>query len=190
MMRLEELKGKGVLSSDGSYVGEVDGAILSGKWNIDNICVKVEKDVSEALGERRPLFFSHHKDIKTKFVDVIGDKVILNKTLMDLKNNVSDHNESAEASRIKGLEIVDKEGMVIGEVEDIIIDTKRWELPFILVEVDRNMADKIKIKKSILKKSDLSISMKHVSDVGEVVMLDVNAEKVGKIIDEATVHRT
>jgi hypothetical protein len=56
------------------------------------------------------------------------------------------------------------------------------------VEVEKDMVEVLKLKKKMLGSTSLSLTMKHVSDVGDVVLLDMPAVDVADILDDLPVR--
>jgi sporulation protein YlmC with PRC-barrel domain len=191
MMALEGLKKKEVISSDGKMIGNVEGVTLIGNWKVDSLAVKIDKEITDTLGLNKPLFFSLRMDMSIGHIKAISDKVILNKSLNEIKKFLKDHNEEVSASRLIGLEVVDTEGKFVGQVRDVLLDCppgcSEWKIPSLKIDVDKDMVEILKLKKKLLRGSSLSLTMKHVSDVGDVVMLDMPAEDVADILDELPV---
>ncbi len=192
-MKMEELKTKEVLSKDGTYVGSVDGVIINSSWDVKSLALKIDKDVSEDVGQPKPLLFSHKMDIGIEHIDKLGDKVLLKDMLSDLQHYLKAHNESYEAGRFRGMEVVDKEGRLLGKVEDILLECKEtcsdWKIPSLLLKIDRDMMSILDLKKGFLSAPLISLSMEHVKYVGDVVMLDTSAKGLDDIIGESKVKK-
>jgi sporulation protein YlmC with PRC-barrel domain len=192
MIQLEDIKKKEVISSDGKIIGSVDGVTLLGKWNVGSLAVKIHKDITEELGQKRPLFFSLRLDTKVGNIKAISDKVILNKSLVEMGRFLKEHNEEISAGRIIGLEVIDTQGKLIGHVRDVLLDCppgcSEWKIPSLLTEIDGDMVETLDLNKKLFRGSFLSLSMKHVNDVADVVMLDIPVEKVTEILDEQPIR--
>jgi sporulation protein YlmC with PRC-barrel domain len=193
MLQLSELKKKDVISSDGKILGSVLGVTILGKWNVGELTVKIEKDATETLGLKKPLLFALRMDLKVEHIKAISDRVVLNKPLKDIGKFLKEHNEELSAGRMEHMEIVDTDGKLIGEVDDIVLNCKtectQWEIPSLLVDVNKEVVEEIGLEKSLLKGPAIHISMKHVTDVGDVVMLGLDAENVGDILKSAPIKK-
>lgn len=193
MMQLGDLKKRDVISSDGKVIGSVEGVTLLGKWSVGDLTVKIEKDVTESLGLKKPLLFALRMDLKVENIKALSDRVVLNKPLKEIGRLLKEHNEELSAGRMEHMEIVDTGGKLIGKVDDIVLNCKtectQWEIPSLLVDVNKDAVAEIGLKKSLLRGSSIHISMKHVSDVGDVVMLNLDAENVGEIIESAPIKK-
>jgi len=193
MIRLGELKKKDVISSDGKIIGSIEGVTILGKWKVGDLTVKIEKDVSETLGLKKPILFSLRMGLGVDNIKAISDRVLLDKPLNQLGKFLKEHNEEVSAGRMVDMEIVDTGGKLIGKVDDIVLNCRlecaEWEIPSLLVDVNKDVVDAIGLKKSLLRAPSLHISMKHVSSVGDVVMLDIGADKVGEILESAPIKK-
>lgn len=190
-MKLSELKGKEVLSTDGRTIGTIEGAILKGKWNVNSISIKVEKNAIDALGKKKPMLFSLRQDVNVDYIKAIDDKVILEKDLKSLGIYLSDHDEELSASRIVGLEVVDPNGNVIGKADDLILHCvmkcSEWEMPSLIVNVDKEAVHDINLKKALFSTPNIQINMKHVKDIGDAIMLKIDAKELTTLIEQSDV---
>lgn len=79
------LEGKEVLSQDGRDCGSVQDLVLDHTtWRITTIVVRLERDLLQEFGMKKPLFGSQTIHLKTDLVSGIGDKLILHAPLAEL----------------------------------------------------------------------------------------------------------
>ncbi|MFO7991111.1 MAG: PRC-barrel domain-containing protein [Thermoplasmata archaeon] len=189
MKTYEELEGREVLSSDGNLMGAVDDFTLTEDRQMDGMVVKINKKVIDELGMDKPLLSSLKMEIKLEHIKSVSDKVILNKSLDELYKYFVEEEFATELTSLIGREISDSAGTNVGEVEDILMDTETWGTPSILAKLDNSVLEDLDMKKALLSKTKIGISMGHVSDIGDVVMLDTTAEDMGKIIEKEPVKK-
>lgn len=84
-IKFDEMKGKGVLSQDGREFGSVDDLVLDHEaWHVTALVVKLERELLEQFGMKKPMFGTTTIELNVDLVSGIGDKVILHKSLADL----------------------------------------------------------------------------------------------------------
>ncbi len=189
MKEFNDIEGKDVLSSDGKLMGKVEDFTYGTDFKIRSVVVKMNKDIVEELGEDKPLFASVKLKINLDQVKVFGDKVILEKTLDQLHIHFHEVVEDDLISSIVDTEIAGSEGEDVGKVDDILLNTDSWDVPSMLVKLKKDVLETLNIEKSLLSKTRLGISMKHVTSVGDIVMLDSSAQEMGKIIQNEPIKK-
>ena len=68
------------------------------------------------------------------------------------------------------------------------IDTNLWRMPSLLVKIKKDALDTIKKDKCLLCGSQLHISMDHVVDIGDYVMLEMTVENIGEILKNVSLR--
>ena len=83
MVSLKSLLGKGVITSDGVYVGEVIDVDVSEDWRVVKLVVKLKRDAPKSLGSRMAL--RRRGAIDVSKVKGLGDYVTLSVSFSELK---------------------------------------------------------------------------------------------------------
>jgi sporulation protein YlmC with PRC-barrel domain len=183
MTHLSELKKKDVVSADGKIIGTVNSAIITGKMEISGLVIKMSKAAIEAIGKKKPLFSSLLMDVNVEEIKGIQDTVVLNHLWKDISEHLLPHNTKFDAERLISMDVLGTGGKIVGTVEDINIDTQNWQLPSLIIKVKKDALETIKMENCLLCGNRLHISMQHITDVGDYVMLEVTADNIGKILD-------
>ncbi len=189
METFDDIEGKEVLSSDGNVMGEVIDFTYMENWQLEGIMVKINKKFAEDLGMDKPLLSSLKMKIKLEHVKSVSDSVVLKRSLDELYKYFEEDEFTEKLTSIIGLKISDSAGTKVGEVEDILIDTENWGTPSILAIIYKEVLEDLDMKKSLLSKTKIGISMEHVSDIGDVIMLDTTAGGLGDIIEKEPVKK-
>ncbi|MDG6222061.1 MAG: PRC-barrel domain-containing protein [Candidatus Bathyarchaeota archaeon] len=85
-MKVGCLNGKRVITSQGKFLGEVEDTEISvDGWSVTHLHVSLEKEISEALHFENPFLGSVKVLLPVATVDVVGDVIVLNKTIDELK---------------------------------------------------------------------------------------------------------
>ncbi len=182
METLDDIKGKEILSSDGRSMGKLINFTVDGDFRIDDVVAKMNKDIIEDLGEDKPLFSSLKLGISVKHVKSFTDNIVLKTPLNKLHLHFEDVTDKNLASSIIGMEISGSQGNYVGKVEDILVDTESLGRLSMLVKVNKDILETLDLEKPLLSKTRLGISMKHVTSVGDKIMLDTSIEGMGEII--------
>jgi len=182
MTYLSELRKKEVISADGHIIGTVQSAIITEERRIIGLTVKIKTKMAKTLEKKKPLFSSLFLDVKIEEIKSVQDKVILLYPLKQLGLYFLPHNKKISAERLLGLEVLGREGKVVGTVEDMEIDTVVWTVPSLLIKIKKDTLETVKKDNCVLCGSQLHISMHHVVDIGDYVMLEMSVENIGQIL--------
>lgn len=189
MEALNEIKGKEILSSNGRSMGEMIDITYDKEFKIDEIVVKMNKEVIDELGENKPLLSSLKLGIDVEHVKAFTDNVVLKEPIEQLQHHFKDVSEKKFVSSFVGMEISGSNGNDVGKVEDVLIDTESLGTISLLVKIKKDILETLDLKKSLLSKTRLGVSMKHVKSIGDKIMMDTNIEDMGKIIQEEPIKK-
>lgn len=187
-MYLSELRKKEVISADGHSIGTIQSAIVTKERTIIGLTIKIKKKMVKTLEKKKPFLSSLYLDANIEHIKGVKDKVILQHHLKDLSPYLLSHNKKFDAERLLSLEVLGSEGKVVGTVEDIEIDTNIWTVPSLLIKIKKDTLDTVKKEKCLLCGSQLHISMDHVIDIGDYVMLEITVENIGQILQNISLR--
>jgi sporulation protein YlmC with PRC-barrel domain len=182
MTYLSDLRKKEVISADGHIIGTVQSAIITEERTIIGLTIKIKKKMIKSLEKKKPFLSSLFLDVKIEQIRSVEDKVILQHPLKELGMHLLSHNKKIDAERLLGLDVLGSEGKIVGTVEDMEIDTNVWTIPSLLIKIKKDTLETVKKDKCLLCGSQLHISMHHVIDIGDYVMLEMTVENIGQIL--------
>lgn len=84
----------------------------------------------------------------------------------------------AYADELKGHVVIDSTGLVLGEVEDALVDIDNWRIEKLRVKLRRDAADTLGQAHTLFRASILEIPTEAVRGVGETVVLDRPAASI------------
>ena len=85
-MKVANLNGKQVVTSEAQVLGEVEGAEVDiDDWKVTHLRISLIKDVSEKFNFKKPFFGSVTVCLPVATIKVVGDVIALDKTIEDLK---------------------------------------------------------------------------------------------------------
>jgi sporulation protein YlmC with PRC-barrel domain len=79
-MRLsdENLQGRTIIAADGQVVGEITAIFLeSDTWRVESLHARLGKNIADQIGANRSLFHAGTLEIPVRFVQSVGDRVVL-----------------------------------------------------------------------------------------------------------------
>jgi sporulation protein YlmC with PRC-barrel domain len=85
MVKVSELDGKKVITTDAFNVGKVSAAEMDDQWNITHVYVDLTKDATTELGFKRPVLGHITICLPVKLIQGLGDVITLSKTREGLK---------------------------------------------------------------------------------------------------------
>lgn len=85
MVKVSELNGKKVITTDAFNVGKLSGAEMDKNWKITHVHIELSKDATSELGFKKPVLGHVTICLPVNLIQGFGDMVTLNKTREDLK---------------------------------------------------------------------------------------------------------
>jgi sporulation protein YlmC with PRC-barrel domain len=149
----------------------------------------MKKEVIVEFGKKKPFLSSLYLDVSIDEIKAVKDKVVLQHLMEDVGACLLAHNSKFDADRLIGLEVLGSEGKVVGEVEDLKIEENFKLIPSLVIKVRKDALETMKMNKCLICGSLLNISMVHVVDVGDYVMLEATAENIGHILENITIQK-
>ena len=189
MVSLTELRKMEVVSSDGKLIGTVEDATLTNKWAITGYTVKMDKAVAKSLGKPTPIFGAPRLEIAVDQIKSIGDKILLAKPVNELGEHFSKHEGVYHISKFVKMQVVGTGGKVLGLVKDINLDRHSWKTPSLQIVVNREVMDHLKIKKPTFGKGGLTLSMTHVENIKDYVMLNTDRDGLARMLESSSIKQ-
>ena len=85
MVRVSEINGKKVITTDAFNVGKVSGAEMDDQWKITHVHVDLSKEATNELGFKKPVLGHITICLPVKLIQGLGDVITLSKTREGLK---------------------------------------------------------------------------------------------------------
>jgi sporulation protein YlmC with PRC-barrel domain len=85
MVRVSEINGKKVITTDAFNVGKVSGAEMDDQWKITHVLVDLSKEATNELGFKKPMLGHITICLPVKVIQGLGDVITLSKTREGLK---------------------------------------------------------------------------------------------------------
>ena len=91
MLNFSSIERKQVMTTDGKTVGVMVGCIVDNtNWSVTTLTIELSKEVSDFLGAKGTMLKSPMVGINPSRVGTVGDAVMLNVSLSDLKGQVEE----------------------------------------------------------------------------------------------------
>jgi sporulation protein YlmC with PRC-barrel domain len=87
LVEISKLNWKQVVTSDGVTIGELQGGDVDKDWQVTHVHIGLNDAALKEFGLKKPFLGRVLICLPTDFVQSIGNTVILNKRLQDLKNS-------------------------------------------------------------------------------------------------------
>jgi sporulation protein YlmC with PRC-barrel domain len=85
-MKIANLNGKKVITSEAQVLGEIEGAEVDiNEWKVTGLHINLEKEFIEKFNFKKPLFGSVIVRLPVTTIKAVGDVISLDKTFEELK---------------------------------------------------------------------------------------------------------
>jgi sporulation protein YlmC with PRC-barrel domain len=187
--RISEFDGIEVLGTDGNLLGYVKGFTFAsvGNWTVTGISLKLEKESVEEMGRKKPMMGGVMVDIGIDTVKTVSDNVLLKYPQRGMKPYVKNHIDTHNIGLIIDRAVVDRDGKDIGVIEDVFVDTKNWMFPSILIKLEKEVLEYLRMEKCPDCGKRVTLPMINVSSIGDNVMLTISKEMLGDLVHQVPV---
>jgi sporulation protein YlmC with PRC-barrel domain len=188
MLRLEEIMGLEVLSSDAKVIGTIEGVgVDTENWRVAALKVVVTKGVEPSLGVKKPLFGAARIALPSEKVESVRDVVKMKEPLGKLATYVIDPSQLPRTTAdLVNKRVVSHDGREVGMTESLYIEPEAsWKVAFIEVEVEKEAFNDMKLKKGTFKKREVKLPTSLIGTVGDLIMLNTSEEELGKILEKS-----
>ena len=94
----ENLKGRTVITADGLAIGQIISIYLeTERWTVDAVQVVLRRPTAERLGAPRSIFQRRTLEIPVRFIQSVGDAVVLSAPVEGLRQLVPEGAPAGEA---------------------------------------------------------------------------------------------
>lgn len=188
MLRLEEIIGLEVLSSDAKVLGTVEGVgVDSENWRVGALKVAVTKGMEPNLRVKKPLFGAARIAFPSEKVESVRDVVKMKEPLAKLPPFVIDPGMiPMSAGDLVNKRVVSNNGREIGITESLYLEPEAgWKITFVEVEVEKEAFRDMKLKKAAFKRREVKLPTSLIGTVGDLIMLNTSEEELGRILEKS-----
>ncbi len=192
MVRMEDVMGKEIISSDAIIVGAVEGVSIDPEhWRIPALRVTVTKGQEMAVDKRKKAIGYSRAFINTGAVTSVTDTITLGIPMTDLKGAlVGEGLWPLNFAILTGMRVICKKGRQIGYVDNIVLDPKdNWKVNYIDVKLDKSTKDDLSIKKRMMSGSGIIIRTADIRTIGDMVMLNIDIDELKQWLDNRPVSK-
>lgn len=87
-----------------------------------------------------------------------------------------------QGSELRGKTVIDRSGTNFGEVNDIALDPQSWRVTGLVIDVTKEVADRLHLDKPMMGSARLVVSSERIDTIGDNVMLNMSASDVGAFL--------
>jgi sporulation protein YlmC with PRC-barrel domain len=182
MVRMEDIMGKEVISTDAIVVGTVEGVSIDpDHWRIPAVRITVTKGLELALDKKKKTLGTSKAFINTGAVNGFTDTITLSVSMTDIKGAlVADALWPLNFGNLTGMRVICKKGRQIGYVDNIVFDPKDdWKINYIDVRLDKATRDDLNIKKRMMSNSSgIVVKTSDIRTIGDMVMLNIDIDEL------------
>jgi sporulation protein YlmC with PRC-barrel domain len=188
MLRLEEIIGLEVLSSDAKLVGTVESVgVDTESWHAGALKIIVTKGMEASLGVKKPLFGAARIAFPSDKVESVKDVVKMKEPLAKMVQYAIDSVLlTITAGHLVNKRVISNDGREIGVTESLYLEPDAsWRVAFLEVEVAKDALRDMKLKKGTFKKREVKLPTSLVGTVGDLVMLNTSEDELGRILEKS-----
>lgn len=189
MNRISKMEDLEVVGTDGNLLGWVKGFTFTGvgDWRVIGVSLKMEKESHEELGVKKPLIGGALKDINVEDVKKVSDNIILKIPQRAMKGHLHTHVASRNIATIIDKQVIDENGKDIGVIADVMLDTRSWMFPSVLIKLNKDVLEFLRMEKCPDCERHVLLPMGNVGSIGDNVMLNIDKETMGDLVQKAPV---
>lgn len=189
MERISKLEDTEVVGTDGNLLGWVKGFTFTGigDWRVTGLSLKMEKESHEELGVKKPLIGGALMDISVADIKTVSDNVVLKLPQRGMKGHLHSYVESRDIARIIEKPVIDSNGRNVGTIADVMLDTQSWMFPSVLIKLEKEVLEFLRMEKCPDCERHVLLPMGNVGSIGDNVMLNIDKETMGDLVQKAPV---
>lgn len=172
------LDGKKVVGSEGYILGEFDGVDVDlNSWQANAFYVSLSDEAITEYRLKKPFLSKITVCLPTKLVKAVGDVINLKMPIRNLED-ISESEDFASSTKLKGKKVIGTKGFIVGEVEGLDLDISNWRVKGLQVGLTNDATTELGFKRPILSKVVIVVPSKIVSTVGNFITLDESIESL------------
>ena len=178
-----------VVGNDGNLLGWVKGFTFPavGDWRVTGVSLKMEKESHEELSIKKPFMGGAMMDVGVEDIKTVSDNILLNIPQRSMKGHLRPHSEARNIANIIDKQVIDKDGKDMGVVADVMVETDGWRFPSILIKLDKEVLKFLKLEKCPDCERYVLLPLGNVGSIGDNVMLKIDKERMGDLVQKAPV---
>jgi len=171
---LNSMRGLELVTADAFKIGMINDLRYDpSRWKIASLKLRTEKGLTKkipSLGSGRSMVQMCTRDF------IINDIILMKEEIDDIEAFIEpDSDNSPTLSTLDGMNVVSKDGIELGTVYDINVDTDMWMIPTISVKLDKTGFEPLGLKKGLLSKTVISIRTEYIETTTTLIMLNQTA---------------
>ena len=174
---LNSMRGLELVTADAFKIGIVNDLRYDlSRWKVSSLRIKTEKGISKiipSLGSGRSMVKMCTRDF------IINDVILMEEKVAELESFIEPDTDNALVlSALDGMSVVSKDGVELGTVYDVNVDTDMWTIPTISVKLDKTGFEPLGLRKGLLSKTVISIRTEYIETLTSLIMLNQNAAEL------------
>lgn len=85
---------------------------------------------------------------------------------------------------LRGRTVIASDGLVIGEIAVLFLDSDEWRIESIQVKLRKDIADRLGADRSVFRAGSVEIPVRMVQSVGDAVVLAVAIDELRQVLPE------
>ena len=189
MERLSKFEDMEVVGTDGNLLGWVKGFTFPavGDWRVSGVSLKMEKESHGELGIKKPLLGKAKVEFSVSEIKSVSDNILLKHPQRAMKPHLKSHVEAKNIANILDKQVIDEDGKDIGVIADVMVDTSIWMFPSILIKLNKDVLELLRMEKCPDCERHVLLPMGNVASIGDNVMLNIDKESMGDMVQKAPV---
>ena len=86
---------------------------------------------------------------------------------------------------IRGRTVISADGLAVGEIAAVFIDSDAWRVEALQVKLRKEMADQLGAERSMFQPGTIEVPVQMVQSVGDAVILGVAADALRQVVPSA-----
>ena len=103
------------------------------------------------------------------------------------KSEILAETRPLEIGETDNKDVVSSDGKILGKMTGMWINTTNWNVEHLIVEMDKNTAEKLDLKKKMLRSTKTALPVRYVEVVSDVVKLNSTLEELSGSLTESKV---
>ena len=158
-----------------------------GDWRVIGVSLKMEKESHEELGVKKPFMGGAIMDVNVDDIKRVSDNIILKIPQRAMKGHLHAHVEARNIKNIIDKQVIDENGKDVGIIADVMLDSESWMFPSVLIRLNKDVLELLRMEKCPDCERHVLLPMGNVGSIGDNVMLNIDKETMGDLVQKAPV---